>query len=96
MLPAGKCEKFLYQHSRLLCCTQPCGCHSLRPFILSGSPFKRLQSADDGGKYIVEVVRYAAGKLADRLHLLALRQLHFECPVFRGFHRIDDRLPHIT
>ena len=39
---------------------------------------QQIGEADDGGQHIVEVMRDAAGQLADRLHLLALRQLHFE------------------
>ena len=35
----------------------------------------RLQIADDDGQQVVEVVRDAAGQLADRLHLLRLRKL---------------------
>ena len=44
---------------------------------------QQIGEADDGGQHIVEVMRDAAGQLADRLHLLALRQLHFERLVLR-------------
>ena len=46
---------------------------------------------DDGGQHVVEVVRDAAGKLADRLHLLALRHLAFQRLLLGGFDGIDDR-----
>ncbi len=44
----------------------------------------------DGGEHIVEIVRDAAGKLADQLHLLLLRDFIFEFALRRGFERIDD------
>ena len=39
---------------------------------------QEIGEADDGGQHIVEVMRHAAGELADRLHLLALGDLDFE------------------
>ena len=41
-------------------------------------PHQQLGVADDGGEEVVEVVRDAAGELADRLHLLRLTQLLLE------------------
>ena len=40
-----------------------------------GVPLQRLEVADDDGQQVVEVVRDAAGQLADRLHLLRLGEL---------------------
>ena len=45
----------------------------------------------DGGEHVVEVVRDAAGKLADRVHLLHLRDLLFQIAHFGGLDRVDDR-----
>ena len=45
----------------------------------------------DGGEHVVEVVRDAAGELADRVHLLHLRDLLFQLAHFGGLDRIDDR-----
>ena len=36
---------------------------------------ERLQIADDDGQQVVEIVRHAAGQLADALHLLRLGEL---------------------
>ncbi len=44
----------------------------------------------DGGQHVVEVVRDAAGELADGLHLLRLRELRFERPLLGGLQQIDD------
>ena len=52
---------------------------------------KQVGRHDDGRQHIVEVVRDAAGKLADRLHLLALRHLAFERLLLGGLDGIDDR-----
>ncbi len=51
-----------------------------------------IDAADDDGEHIVEVMREAAGQLADRLHLLRLPQLLGEMLAlrrFRGERRID-------
>ncbi len=37
----------------------------------------KVHGADDDGQHVVEIVRDAAGKLADRLHLLHLADLRF-------------------
>ena len=39
---------------------------------------QQVGEADDRGQHVVEVVRDAAGELAHRLHLLALRELRLE------------------
>ena len=41
---------------------------------------QQLQAADDPGQQVVEVVRDAAGELADGLHLLRLEQLLARLP----------------
>ena len=51
---------------------------------------KQVGEADDRGQHVVEVVRDAAGELADRLHLLALRELQFERPLLGRLERVDD------
>ena len=51
---------------------------------------EQVGEADDGGQHVVEVVRDAAGELADRLHLLALRELQLERPLLGGLERVDD------
>ena len=45
---------------------------------------------DNGGEHVVEIVRDAAGKLADQLHLLLLRDFIFQFALRRGLQRIDD------
>ena len=51
---------------------------------------QHLQAGPDGGQQVVEIVRDAAGELADRLHLLALAQLLFG-PAQRFGLRLDLR-----
>ena len=45
----------------------------------------------DGGQHVVEVVRDAAGELADHLHLLRLVDLVLQRAPFGGLQQIDDR-----
>ena len=45
----------------------------------------------DGGEHVVEIVRDAAGELADRLHLLRLRELRLQLALLGGLDRVDDR-----
>jgi hypothetical protein len=40
---------------------------------------QHVQLHQDGGEQVVEVVRHAAGQLADGLHLLALAELRSTC-----------------
>ena len=47
--------------------------------------------ADDRRQHVVEVMRDAAGKLSDRLHLLRLRELLLQLALLRGVERIDHR-----
>ena len=51
---------------------------------------QQVGEADDGGQHVVEVVRDAAGELADRLHLLALRELRLERALLGRLERVDD------
>ena len=44
----------------------------------------------DGGQHVVEIVRDAAGKLADQFHLLLLGKLVLQRALRRGLQRIDD------
>ena len=44
----------------------------------------------DGGQHVVEVVRDAAGELADRLHAGALVDLVLQRALAGGFERVDD------
>ncbi len=48
--------------------------------------------ADDGGQNVVEVVGDAAGQLADRLHLLALREVFLQGPLLGRVERKHDRV----
>ena len=48
--------------------------------------------ADDRGQHIVKVMRDAAGELADRLHLLALREVLLQGALFGGVERENDRV----
>ena len=52
---------------------------------------QQVRRHDDGGEHVVEVVRDAAGELADRLHLLALRHLAFERLLLGRLDGVDDR-----
>ena len=51
---------------------------------------QQVGEADDGGQHVVEIVRDAAGELADRLHLLALRELRLERALLGRLQRVDD------
>ena len=51
---------------------------------------QQVRRHDDRGQHVVEIVRDAAGKLADRLHLLALRHLGFQRLLLGCVHRVDD------
>ena len=51
---------------------------------------QQVRRHDDGGQHVVEVVRDAAGKLPDRLHLLALRHLAFERLLLGRLDGVDD------
>ena len=52
----------------------------------------QVEVADDGGQQVVEVVRDAAGELADRLHLLRLTQHVFRASSLRhvAHHEYDE------
>ena len=43
----------------------------------------RFRVAYDSGEDIIEVMRYAAGERAYRLHLMGMPQLFFELPYLR-------------
>ena len=51
---------------------------------------QKVGEADDRRQHVVEVVRDAAGELADRLHLLALRDLHLERALLGGVDGVGD------
>ena len=48
--------------------------------------------ADDGGQHVVEVMRDAARELADRLHLLALREVLLQRALLGRVERENDRV----
>jgi hypothetical protein len=52
-----------------------------------------VQAQLDGGQQVVEVVRDAAGQLADGLHLLGLGQLQFDLLLLGHVDQIDDQPP---
>ena len=51
---------------------------------------EQVGEADDRGQHVVEVVGDAAGELADRLHLLALRELLLERALLGDVEGVDD------
>ena len=52
---------------------------------------QEVGEADDRRQHVVEVMGDAAGELTDRLHLLALGDLHLERALLRGVDGIGDR-----
>ncbi len=52
---------------------------------------QEVRRHDDGGEHVVEIMRDAAGELADRLHLLPLRHLRLERLLLGGVDGVDDR-----
>ena len=50
--------------------------------IVLDQPLQQIEVADDDAEHVVEVVRHAAGEVADRLHLLRLRELALDQPAF--------------
>ena len=55
---------------------------------LLDAPFHQVQAASDALKHVVEIMRDAAGELADRFHLLCLAQL-----LLAGLKRLLGALP---
>ena len=51
---------------------------------------EEVGEADDRRQHVVEVMRDAAGELADRLHLLALGDLHFQRALLGGVDGVGD------
>ena len=52
---------------------------------------QQVRIADDRLQHVVEVVRDAAGELADGLHLLRLGELLLELALLGGVERVEDR-----
>ena len=52
---------------------------------------QQVGEADHRGQQVVEVVRDAAGQLADRLHLLRLGELELQVLLFRGVDKVGDK-----
>ena len=52
---------------------------------------QEVGEADDRRQHVVEIMRDAAGELADRLHLLALRDLHLERTLLGRVDGVGDR-----
>ena len=50
---------------------------------------QQVGEADDGGQHVVEVVRHAAGELADRLHLVALGEFELQRLLLGGVDGIE-------
>ena len=50
---------------------------------------QQIGEADDGGQHVVEIVRDAAGELAHRLHLVALRELELQRLLLGGIDGIE-------
>ena len=51
---------------------------------------QQVGETDDRRQHVVEVVGDATGEFANRLHLLALRELQFECPLLGHVDQEDD------
>ncbi len=51
---------------------------------------QQVGEADDGGEHVVEIVRDAAGELADRFHLLLLAHLMLQRPLLGDVDDVDD------
>ena len=49
--------------------------------------FRQFQAAGDAGEQVVEIMREAAGQLADRFHLLGLQQRLLRLAALGEFHR---------
>ena len=80
---------------------QPRGAHRVLPHLVDLGERRiagrvahqqQIAIADDRLEQIVEVVRDAARELADRLHLLRLRELGLERLLLGGVDEIEDRL----
>ncbi len=82
-LLAGEGEQALGQLGAAPGCLarQPDARQTLR--IITNGVFEQLQAAENDRQEIVEIVRHAARELADRVHLLGLRQLLLTRPAFR-------------
>ena len=52
---------------------------------------QQVRIAEDALQHVVEVMRHAAGQLADGLHLLRLGELRLQRPLLGGLERIDRR-----
>ena len=52
---------------------------------------QQVAVADDGLQHVVEVVRHAAGELADRVHLLGLGELLLDLAQVGGVEGVEDR-----
>ena len=51
---------------------------------------QKIRRHDDGGEHVVEIVRHAAGELADQFHLLLLVEPVLKLALRGGFERVDD------
>ena len=52
---------------------------------------QQIAKTDHRRQQVVEIVRHSARKLADRLHLLGLRELRLESPLFGHVEEVQDR-----
>ena len=67
--------------------------HDVGEVLLAGGMAQEQQiaEADDHRQKVVEVVRHAAGELADGLHLLGLGELRFQVPLGGGVVGVKDQ-----
>ena len=67
--------------------------HDVGEVLLAGgmAQEKQIAEADDHRQKVVEVVRHAAGELADGLHLLGLGELRFQVPLGGGVVGVKDQ-----
>jgi hypothetical protein len=74
-LPAGECEQLACQRCAPLRCFFDCLDSPQASGVTARQPFQRMDVAGDDHQEIVEIMRHAAGELAQCIELLRLRQL---------------------
>ena len=85
-LPAGEGQELLGHLCAALGGLQARGREPLDPLRVVGLAHDHVEIADDDGEQVVEVVRDAAGELADGLHLLGLVEARLGLVLLRRIH----------
>src|SRR5690242_1780768 len=78
MLPAGKGQEPPNQDPRAFRCLECAAGQASKTFIRPVPGLQQLQGSVDWREEVVEVMRYAAGELADGFHLLHLSKLNLK------------------